>query len=88
MRFLCCTKSKVSGISYHRLIKPLEVLCKDGKHTVTFFENFQKLGEVECSDYDYLLFNRSLGYGLNDVGIIDKFKNAGVKIILDIGMHF
>lgn len=85
MRFLVCQKQRTNGISYHRLIKPFEFLQRDYGFKVTFFDNFQSLGSFSFSDYDYLVFNRSMGYSMNEeVQIINQFKEAGVKIILDI----
>ena len=82
MRFLVVLKSITSGVSYHRLIVPLNRLKQKG-YDIEFINTF-KDKEIKESDYDYLVFNRSLGYGFKDVEIIEKFKNEGVKIILDI----
>jgi processive 1,2-diacylglycerol beta-glucosyltransferase len=82
MRFLVVLKSITSGVSYHRLIVPLNRLKQKG-YDIEFINTFNDK-EIKESDYDYLVFNRSLGYGFKDVEIIEKFKNEGVKIILDI----
>lgn len=82
MRFLVIIKSKQSGVSYHRLIKPFEKLKEKGC-SVDIVKTYHEQ-EINKSDYDYLVFNRGLGYNYEDLAIIDEFKNEGVKIIMDI----
>ena len=84
MRFLVCIKNRYNGISYHRLVKPFEYLEKAIGAKVTFFDTLENLGEFTPEDYDYLVFNRSIGHGLKDAQIIHEFKKFGMKLILDI----
>jgi hypothetical protein len=82
MRFLVITKSIQSGVSYHRLYKPFEKLKEKG-HLINIVIRYHE-NEINKLDYDYLVFNRGLGYSYRDIEIIDEFKGAGVKIIMDI----
>jgi hypothetical protein len=81
MRFLVCVKSEYNAISYHRLKKPIEYLQKKG-HTFTIINNFS--GDVCIDNYDYFLYNRSIGYGHKDFEILEKIKEQGIKIIIDV----
>ena len=82
MRFLVILKSKSSGVSYHRLLKPFEHLRKRG-HIVDMVDTYHE-STIDSDKYDYLVFNRGLGYNYHDLEIIDKFKDKGIKIIMDI----
>ena len=82
MRFLVIIKNKQSGVSYHRLIKPFEKLKQKGYNVhVCSTIHGQKLNKT---DYDYLVFNRGLGYNYEDINVIQEYKDKGVKIIMDI----
>lgn len=82
MRFLVIIKSQASGVSYHRLIKPFEKLKERG-YSVDLVNNYQE-SDIDPDKYDYLVFNRGLGYDYDDLEIINKFKDKGIKIIMDI----
>lgn len=82
MRFLAIVKSQSSGVSYHRLVKPFEKLKERG-HSVDMINTYHE-SNIDADKYDYLVFNRGLGYDYHDLEIIDKFKNKGIKIIMDI----
>lgn len=67
------------GVSYHRLIKPYEALQKQGVHNVKFINKFQ------MEPCDYLVFNRvAAGTPKEHFEIIDRAKNNGTKIVLDL----
>jgi hypothetical protein len=84
MRFLVCLKNTKSGVTYHRLTVPFRYLEKLG-HTVTYFCTYDDLAEnTSTDDYDFLVFNRGMGYGLHDFQLMNKFKEAGKKIIIDL----
>lgn len=82
MRFLVVTKHKYGGVTYHRLTTPFRHLERQG-HSVEYILNLNEI-EVETKNYDYLVFNRGLGHGLADISAIKMFKDAGVKVIVDI----
>ena len=81
MRFLVCVKSEYNAISYHRLKKPFEYLQKKGHHC-DFVYNFTY--DVVIEGYDYFVYNRSIGYGDIDVGLLEKIRSQGIKIIIDV----
>ena len=81
MRFLVCVKSEYNAISYHRLKKPFEYLQKEGHHC-DFIDNFTN--DVVIDGYDYFVYNRSIGYGDADFGLIEKVKAEGIKVIIDV----
>jgi hypothetical protein len=81
MRFLVCVKSEYNAISYHRLKKPFEYLQKEGHHC-DFIYNFTN--DVVIEGYDYFVYNRSIGYGDADFGLLEKIKSQGIKIIIDV----
>ena len=81
MRFLVCVKSEYNAISYHRLKKPFEYLQKKGHHC-DFVYNFTY--DVVIEGYDYFVYNRSIGYGDVDIGLLEKIRSQGIKIIIDV----
>lgn len=84
MRFLVCLKNTKSGVTYHRLTVPFRYMEKLG-HKVTYFSTFDDLPEVvDTNDYDFLVFNRGLGYGKDDLKMFSEFKKANKKIVMDI----
>lgn len=82
MRFLVIIKSHFNGVSYHRLTKPFEKLKQKG-YSVDIIKTYHE-ANIDADKYDYLVFNRGLGYNYHDLEIIEKFKNKGIKIIMDI----
>tara|TARA_R110002153_G_scaffold52187_2_gene146411 strand:- start:18 stop:1016 length:999 start_codon:yes stop_codon:yes gene_type:complete len=64
------------------LVKPFEKLKERG-HSVDMINTYHE-SNIDSSKYDYLVFNRGLGYNYHDLEIIDKFKDKGIKIIMDI----
>jgi hypothetical protein len=82
MKFLVVHKT-FGGVSYHRLQVPFRFISKLG-HEVKHIKNFDDLDRKIPDGYDYLVFNRSMGYGYNDLNIITDFKDRGTKVIMDI----
>ena len=94
MRILASTRRKINkdgsrslnGIIYHRIAEPLRFM-PDWVETDTF----DNPGEVKHWNYDYLLFNRSLGFGIEGMteteaqtDFIEQAKENGLKVIVDL----
>ena len=71
-------ESGSKGVDYHRLTKPLSLSF----HELTAYNTIplDKVDEVDC---DVLIFNRAM-IEPDQLEILSKFRNKGVKIIVDI----
>jgi processive 1,2-diacylglycerol beta-glucosyltransferase len=68
-----------NGIIYHRIYKPFQFMPVE-------YDYFWNHNEIPDKKYDFLVFNRGLGW-LNDdeeAWFIQKCKDSGMKIIMDI----
>lgn len=68
-----------NGIIYHRIFKPFQQMPVE-------VDYFWDINEIPNKDYDYLVFNRGLGWQHDkDEGeFIETCKSSGIKIIMDI----
>ncbi len=83
MRFLVNNRNPKGGITYHRLQKPFEFLKRASPKIE--YDFFWDPAEID-GDYDYLVFNRSLGwkYTNDEYDFIKHCKKQGLKVIMDI----
>ena len=81
MNFLISEKNYWSGVTYHRLRVPFEHIAKKYGYGVVFYSRVENIPDAK---YDVAVFNRSFGFGDQDIEWINELKQRGVLIVMDI----